>query len=796
MNRRCQCFGSLLLGLLLSSAAPAAVFCVDTSAEFLAALETAADSPEDDTIRVVGTTLTLPEVTTTYPQGALAIRGGYAPACPDARNPASFSSLLGAGTGRLGFQLYDGDLTLERLQFSDMTGVSVLPASFSHPSRVGQILVQRCAFLANQSGLLISTVGHDVRIENSLFIGSQANGGNIFNGAGLSVGRSVSATADLDITVINSTAFGNKNGIVFGSTYAGFTPPQVINTISFNNRARDLTLRQPVVLENSLWISEDFAFGGVAHPSSSGNLQVDPQLDGNYRPLEPGSPMIDSGSDFPPGGLPSRDHAGGVRRVGVRVDRGAYESSISSVPVLTVTSTASSGPGTLRQAILDANADPDENRIVFSLPVACPAILSLVSALPPLTAPATIAGETQAGSRETLHPRLFDATACVVLSGSGNLATGLEFATTSAGQHMSVSGLVFYGFTSEAVRISGPGRGIVRGNTFGTGAPIVAQGFADAVIRVEDAPGTLIGGRSPDARNVITRGAVSGIHLLDSDAGRSVVGNSIGLALSGNSALANGTGVLVAGGEEDRIERNYIGFNSGRGIRIVAGASPAGQTLITHNGLGIAPGRASAGEDPEDAGNGSNAVRIENGTGHRILENDIRFNDADALVVLTASRRVEIARNRISRNTGQGIDLSPDGINPIDNDVGATGANDGLNFPTLFLAEGDANLGIVYGTLQSRNGTFRIELFANASCDANGFGEAELPIGSGTVQIGDATAANGSAAFQIEVRDGDYGLLGSAITAIAIDADGNSSEISGCRAYTPGPEIFSDGFEQ
>jgi hypothetical protein len=37
--------------------------------------------------------------------------------------------------------------------------------------------------------------------------------------------------------------------------------------------------------------------------------------------------------------------------------------------------------------------------------------------------------------------------------------------------------------------------------------------------------------------------------------------------------------------------------------------------------------------------------------------------------------------------------------------------------------------------------------------------------------------------------------MGSAITAIAIDAEGNSSEISGCRVFTLGPEIFTDGFE-
>ena len=522
---------------------------------------------------------------------------------------------------------------------------------------------------------------------------------------------------------------------------------------------------------------------------------IDPMLDSNYRPIEPGSPVIDTGSDFPTGGLPSRDQSGNSRRIGGRVDRGAYESSVSNVQTLTVTSSANSGAGTLRQAILDANANAIEKRIVFSLAQACSSTINLTTALPSLTTSTAIAGETQAGSQETLHPRLFDGTPCVVLNGAGNLANGLNFATASAGQRMSVSGLAFYGFTSEAVRISGPGRDIVRGNTFGTGAPILAQGFTDAAIRIDNAPGTLIGGRSPDARNVISRAVLSGIHLLDGVGGRDIIGNNIGIALNGNLALANGTGILIAGGAGDRIERNYIGFNTGRGIRIVAGAQASSDVVITHNGLGIAPGNASSGEDPADAGNVSNAVRVENGSGHRILDNDIRFNDGDALAVLAAARRVEIARNQISRNTGQAIDLSPDGINLNDNDVGATGANDSLNFPNLSAALGNPDSGFAQGLLQSRNGCFRIEVFASPVCDANGFGEADLLIGSGLVTITNATASNGSIAFSIPIADEDDPLIGRQITAIAIESNGNSSEVSACRTYVLGPNIFANGFE-
>ena len=67
----------LLLSLLaLPTFAPAAEFCASTSANFLTALQTAANSSEDDTIRIAGTTLTIPRQVTHTVQGALAIRGG------------------------------------------------------------------------------------------------------------------------------------------------------------------------------------------------------------------------------------------------------------------------------------------------------------------------------------------------------------------------------------------------------------------------------------------------------------------------------------------------------------------------------------------------------------------------------------------------------------------------------------------------------------------------------------------------------------------------------------------------
>ena len=175
--------------------------------------------------------MTIPSQVTHTVQGALAIRGGYLPGCPEARNANAMSSLQGPGNSGISLQVFRGDLTLERLQFGNFTGINISPVGFvDRSTRVGQILVQRCAWFANQHGLLINTRRHDVRVENSLFIGGLANGGNILTGAGLSLVRSVRSLADVDITSINNTAVGNSIGVVFGYSETSPTLPKMINT--------------------------------------------------------------------------------------------------------------------------------------------------------------------------------------------------------------------------------------------------------------------------------------------------------------------------------------------------------------------------------------------------------------------------------------------------------------------------------------------------------------------------------------------------------------------------------------
>jgi len=782
-------FASILY--LHPGAATAATYCVSDAAGFIAALEQSAASDENDVIRVVGSNIELQDPVDLSVRGDLTIRGGYLAGC-SLSFPLARSVISGTGAESFNLRPRLGNLTLARLSFTGFSGVIISDQSTPSAVRSGEILVQRCGFIGNQSGLTISSYHHDVRVENSLFVDSSNEGGNIFNGAGFILRGSVASSPETRVRLVNNTSVGNKIGFTLDSGGDGSGSPNAVvelyNNVIAGNRSTDLVLRRPILARNNIWVSQDFAVGALLQAGSLANLAEDPELDANWRPIAPNSPAINSGQNQVPGGLASLDYGGATRLVGTRVDRGAYESNVNNSPLLTVTNTNNSGSGSLRQAILDANTSPLEKTIVFDIPGACPRIIAPTTSLPALTAPVVIDGYTQPGSQLNESAQAFDGVLCVALDGGGVLATGLDL-QTSQGQSMRVEGMAFYGFSSEAVRVSGLGSADLRGNAFGTGAAgHNGGGFADAAIRVTDAMGTTIGGNDPAARNVIGRAAQVGIRLQVAGGSRSVRGNLIGFDLDGVSPLPNGFGITVATSFGDVITRNRIGFSTTHGLRLNSGAGAPQDVIISLNDFGwTATGSA--------AGNGGNAIRVEGGQGHNIEYNSIGNSGTDGVVVLAASRRVRILNNTITQNAQQAIDLSPDGVNPIDLDVGAVGANDGQNYPTLLEASGAAQTGRVRGVLESKNGTFLVQFFRNNECDANGFGEARAWIGQVNVTIVNAgQASNGSAIFQADVFSAPS-LMGRPITAIATDSQGNSSEVSACITYTQGTGIFRNGFE-
>ena len=69
----------------------------------------------------------------------------------------------------------------------------------------------------------------------------------------------------------------------------------------------------------------------------------------------------------------------------------------------TVTTTADSGAGSLRQAILDANANPGADTIAFNIVGSGVQTIAPASSLDPITDAVTIDGYTQPGSSANTH---------------------------------------------------------------------------------------------------------------------------------------------------------------------------------------------------------------------------------------------------------------------------------------------------------------------------------------------------------------------------------------------------------
>src|SRR3989442_2742136 len=87
---------------------------------------------------------------------------------------------------------------------------------------------------------------------------------------------------------------------------------------------------------------------------------------------------------------------------------------------LTVTNTADSGPGSLRQAILDANADASTNdvSIEFNIPGSGVQTIAPLSSLPYITHSVSIDGYTQPGASPNTLANADNAVLLIELSGA------------------------------------------------------------------------------------------------------------------------------------------------------------------------------------------------------------------------------------------------------------------------------------------------------------------------------------------------------------------------------------------
>ncbi len=772
MLRACP---STMLGLatLLCAPAQAETWCADTTSELVFALATAANSAEDDDVRVRSGTFSITSNIDLVVNGALTVRGGWSLNCLLQSNDPGASVITTATPGQYNIRLRprDGGLTIERLTFDRLDGV-VLQDSGDSASVVADINLQRNRFIINDFGPIVRVRDKRVRIENNIITGSLQRS--------LQFDRST-ATAPITADIHNNTLVGGTEGIRVSGTVGAVRVRN--NVLDGNYAGGGLVIVDGVVAVNHNSLDGGFSYigGGSASPSFDNDLVIDPMFDAAFVP-QAGSPLINSGTNSIVGGLPSVDFAGGQRRIGSRVDRGARESTISDVDTLTVTSSANSGAGTLRQAILDANVTAIEETIAFDIPGSCPRVITLSTPLPTISSTLTLDGFTQPGSSPNDRPDdsnpADNSVHCVVLASDATATLNL---TPGPGQMVTVRGFAFYRATEAQIRVSGSGGATVLGNTFSTGTSLLEPNVPQYAISVDDAPDTRIGGNDPADRNIIGRASLAGVRL-GPGMGREVIRNFIGLSKSSGDA-GNRVGVLVIDGQFDSVDGNCIGHNDLHGLRVEGAQSVMS---VQRNQIGLR--RAGVGLIVQTP-NGSGGIWLAAGEIDPFGQNTIAFNRGDGIAVLSAARRIDLGINRIYENDGLGFDLPPNGVNSNDTDTGGSGTNGGQNYPVLSAASGATNAGQVAGTLQSANGTYEITLYASADCDPTGHGEGRDFIGTASVTISNGTASvDGNASFIANVANASINLNNDAITATAAHRggpnDGNTSEFSACTTPT------------
>jgi hypothetical protein len=764
------------------AAAPAvaASYCVNTSSELLSALNASAASLEDDSIAVESGAYTLNANVTIEIRGNLSLRGGYNPGCLSRSISPANTQIGSAPSGAFGMvlSLRDGDLLVEQFTFNRIDGLVVIDTN-SGSAVTGLIKLSRNRFFVNGSGPLIRGRSKDVRVENNLITASVLRS--------LQVQTNL-ATAAISTDVIFNTVLEGQEGVRITSAAAAGTSRLM------NNIIRDATGAELVVdgfglfALNNHYGSTSFANGGSLAVNTQ-NSTADPLLDGStFVPLA-NSPAINSGTNTIFGGIPSLDLVGGLRKIGSRPDRGAFESLISDITSLTVTSTANSGAGTLRQAILEANLTTTEETINFNISGGCPRIISLSTLLPTITSSLTIDGFTQPGSSANTGTNTDNSVHCVVLVGESTRTLQLS---PAADEEITIRGLAFYRSTDTAIDANGSGKVNIEGNTFNTGVSLIEPNVPAYGIKISGSVNAIVGGLDISSRNVIGRASVAGIQSVGGgpNIARSVANNFIGASKS-LSNVGNAVGVLVVDGYA-AINDNTIGFSDAQGIR-VEGANA--RVFVQRNSIGITPGNINP------LPNGGNGIRLLDGSGHLISGNRIRNNGADGLVALTAVKRSNFLTNSFLNNAGLAIDLSPDGVNPIDTDTNATGANNGQNYPRLIsFADVNNTEFTVSGNLSTANGTYLLQFFTSNDCGLGGFGNARSFQFERTLTISNGTSSTDGSAdfsytFDLDGRPNSNGT----ITAIATASDSNpsgggSSELSNCITLVQ-DSLFADGFE-
>ena len=427
----------------------------------------------------------------------------------------------------------------------------------------------------------------------------------------------------------------------------------------------------------------------------------------------------------------------------------------------TVVNTNDSGPGSLRWAIIQANAGPSSDIINFNIPGAGPHEINLQSPLPIVNFEVDIYGYSQPGSFPAggANP----AGIKIALNGTA-LGTGTS-GLNMTGNSCYINGLAIYGF--ETGIMIGGNNNTVEGCHIGLDATgMNPSGNASDGVIITGQQNT-IGGAGASARNVIA-GHSGSIAVFPYATANRIEGNYIGTDATGNAVISsNGLDGIAVSSDNNTIENNVIvGYGSNNILITLWNADspfPEGN-IIQGNRVGHhANGSFSS------FANNCQGVSLNNARNNIITENTIFGNGCHGVLIDgNAATGNLISDNSIYGNIGIAINLGLDWVTPNDAGDADTGPNGLQNFPVLESAEANFAQTKVKGYLDSPNpATARIEFYTTPTAHPTGHGDGKTLIGIVSPK------SNGKIKAKLPpVPPGTY------LSAIAIDSENNTSEFS------------------